>query len=219
MSPEPHSFTFLMGLARSLLARVTARDGLGMRPADVRPAVVGRLAAGVAVLASFVRRLLVLMALSMEHGLVDRIDRAKPLARPHGRRGASGARFVVLEPRLTRVSEADRAVERWFDRAGQQSKARGAALPSPAKLYRLLDVLANIVADPEPRARRLAFHLARRRDGPILSPAGPASIAGYWGMEVRASHDAMAAAILSASRLRPPPLPPPRQAGPEITSF
>lgn len=129
MPPEAHSFTFLIGLARSLLSRVIARDGLDMRPLEVRPAVIGRLAAEVAVLASFVRRLLVLMALSMEHGLVDRIDRAKPLARPHGRRSADGARFVVLEPRLTRVSKADRAVERWFDRAGQPSMARGAAPP------------------------------------------------------------------------------------------
>jgi hypothetical protein len=219
MPTEPHSFTFQIGLARSLLAQVTGRDGLDMRPVEVRPAVIGRLAAGVRVLASFVRRLLVLMALSMEHGLVDRIDRAKPLARPHGRGSACAVRFVLLEPRLARVSAADRAVVCWFDLASQPSQARRVAPPSPARLYRLLDVLATIVANPEPRALRLAFHLARRRDGPILPPAGPARIAGCWGTQVCASHDAMAEAILSSSRVRPPPLPPPRRAGPTLTSL
>jgi hypothetical protein len=75
MPTDPQSFTFLIGLARGLLAQVTGRDGLEMRPVEVRAAVIARLAAGVRVLASFVRRLLVLMALSFEHGLVDRAMR------------------------------------------------------------------------------------------------------------------------------------------------
>jgi hypothetical protein len=219
MSPEAGSFSFLLGLARSLLLQVTARDGLDVRPVEVCPAVIGRLAAGVAVLASFVRRLLVLMALSMEHGLVDRIDRATPLARPHGRKSAARARFVVLDARFV-IADEGALPKPAFDWADQAQKAAPAAKGlSPARLYQMLDLLGAIVADPEPRARRLAFYLARRRHGPILPPAGPARIAGRWGTEIRASHDGLAAAIFLAGRARPPPLPPPRRAGPMVTGF
>jgi hypothetical protein len=81
---DAQSFSFLITTARDLLAQVTGRNGVWARPVEVGPAIVRRLASGVAVLASFVRRLLVLMALSMEHGLVDKVDPAMPLARPHG---------------------------------------------------------------------------------------------------------------------------------------
>jgi hypothetical protein len=219
MPSDATSFTFLLGLAHSLLAQVTGRDGLDDRPGSLRPAVMRRLESGVRVLASFVRRLLVLMALSLEHGLVDRVDASQPLPRPKGRRRTSGARFKVLPPPFSGPYVVGDAIESWRDRVGTTVPVRQAKPVSPARLYRLLDQLAAIVADPEPRARRLAFHLARRRDGPILPPVGPARIAGIWGMEVRASHDAMAGAILSASRVRPPPLPPPRRAGPTVTGL
>jgi hypothetical protein len=220
MTSDATSFAFLLGLARSLLAQVTAADGLVDRPARPRPAVIRRLASGVRVLASFVRRLLVLMALSMEHRLVDRVDASIPLPRPTGRSTCrSAVRFKVLAPPFTGPRAVDQPVETWLDRVGGTAPARRPQPVSPAKLYRLLDLLAAIVADPEPRARRLAFHLARRREGPILPPFGPTRIAGQWGTEVRASHEAMAGAILSASRVRPPPLPPPRRAGPTLTSL
>lgn len=219
MPPDTQSFTFLIGLASSLLAQVMGRDGLTMRPVEVRPAVIDRLAAGVRVLASFVRRLLVLMALSFEHGLADRV--MGPLPRPHGRRSVSGARFVVLEAPFALASEETppKPAFNWADRVAHASAAPPARPVSPARLYQLLELLAAIVADPEPRARRLAFYLARRRHGPLLPPAGPARVAGCWGTEIRASHEAMAAAILSAGRIRPPPLPPPRRAGPVVTHF
>ena len=219
MPSDITSFAVLLGLARSLLAQVSALDGLSDRPARVRLAVVRRLASGVRVLASFVRRLLVLMALRLEHGLVDRVDAAQPLPRPTGqvRTGIGPVRFKVLDARFTGPREVDGAVENWLDRVGGAVPAqRAKPPPSPAKLYRMLDLLASIVADPEPRARRLAFHLARRREGPIQPPAGPARIPGRWGSAVRASHEAMAAAILTNSRNRPPPLPPPRRAGPTV---
>jgi hypothetical protein len=192
-----------------------------MRPVEVRPALIGRLAAGVRVLASFVRRLLVLMALSFEHGLVDRLDPAKALPRPKGRKSGPSLRFVVLEApfALASAETPPKPAFNWADRVEHASAAPPARTVSPARLYQLLDLLAAIMADPEPRARRLAFHLARRRHGPLLPPAGPARVAGCWGTEIRASHEAMAAAILSAGRIRPPPLPPPRRAGPVVTHF
>jgi hypothetical protein len=231
MSFNAFPFAMLVATARDLLSAVSARDGVFARPAHPRVAVLGRLASGVRVLAGFVRRLLVLMALAMEHGLVDRVDRAKPLARPDGRsRTAAGPAqtgFVVLGP-ATVFSSAPSSVQPAFDWADHKAR-RGLAPPmpppSPARLYALLDVLARIVKDPEPRARRLAFYLARRRHGIILGPILPSGcgsgrperLAGHWGSQVRASHDAMAAAIITAGRNRPPPLPPPRRAGPEIT--
>lgn len=221
MTPDTHSFSFLLATARSLLGQVTGRDGLVDRPVHVRAAAIRRLASGVRVLASFVRRLLVLMAFSLEHRLVDRIDRAGPLPRPHGRKSVAGVRFVVLEAPcvLACADTPPKPAFNWADHAKQATPARRPTPASPARLYRLLDLLTAIVADPVPRARRLAFHLARRRHGPILPPVGPVRIAGHWGTDIRASHDAMAAAIIHASRVRPPPLPPPRRAGPVATAL
>ncbi|MCU0881784.1 MAG: hypothetical protein MUF14_03835, partial [Hyphomonadaceae bacterium] len=129
-------------------------------------------------LASFVRRLLVLMALRLEHTLVDKVDPARPLPRPKGMTRPSGVSFSVLQARGPAPRAVGQALPCWRD---QLAPAKQAKPPSPARLYRMLDHLAAIVADPASRARRLAFHLARRRDGPLLAPDGPARIAGHWG--------------------------------------
>ncbi|MCU0882652.1 MAG: hypothetical protein MUF14_08310, partial [Hyphomonadaceae bacterium] len=200
------------------------RDRVADRPKHLRPVEMGRLVTGVRLLASFVRRLLVLMALSFEHGLVDRIDPAgmppRPDGKPRGRKKAPGVRFVILEPRASTIETVAETVHRfsWDDwRADAPCGPRQP--PSPARLYRMLDLLAAIVADPEPRARKLAFHLARTRHGPILPPVGPRRIAGRWGTEVRAGHEAIAGAIMNASRERPPPLAPPRRGLPAVTGL
>jgi hypothetical protein len=229
MNSDARSFAFLLATAESLLAQVTGRDHLAnrpayLRPAHVRPVMVRRLASGLRVLASFVRRFLVLMALSLEHQLTDRIDPAGLPARPHRRKQASGLRFAVLEPAFTgtRVVAGAQAVfhweDGWQDRAESKPAGRPSA-PSAARLYRMLDLLAAIVANPEPRARRLAWHLARTRHGPVLPPRGPQRIAGQWGTDVGTSHEAMACAILKAGRERPPPLAPPRRALPTVTGL
>jgi hypothetical protein len=88
-----------------------------------------------------------------------------------------------------------------------------------AKLYAKLDYLSKLAANPLSKAKRMAFHLARTYEGIIIAPKGPKRIADYWGTQVRAFYDAIAMSIMTQSRTRPPPLPPPRTCWPTITAF
>ncbi|MCU0882587.1 MAG: hypothetical protein MUF14_07975 [Hyphomonadaceae bacterium] len=203
------SFTFLIRVGRDLAAAVLTRDRLETRPVWGKKAVARRLASGLRVLGAYLRRLLVLMALALEPDL-----RVKdlPLRRPHGRKMQPGVHFMVLKPDLPLPEDFARRSGPPLDVASPGHARRmaqgGVGL---ARLYRQLDLMAAILADPLPRARRLALHLARCRPGILLAPQGPARIAGRWGTEVPASFEAMAVSIITQSRNRPPPLPPPRR--------
>jgi hypothetical protein len=215
------SFTFLMTTARSLAAAVTTRDNLHIRPPLASKAVAARLVSGMRLLRAFLRRLIILIALEMEWSLVDTRGEMK---RPHGRKSKTlaCAKFSLTCFDANKVSP-------WLNGDGPQFKALVRAdhthvhsIPAPidmTKLYAQLDFLARIAANPVAKAKRLAFHLARARPGIIMAPQGPPRIAGRWGTQVSASFDAMAAFIITQSRNRPPPLPPPRNPWPTITVF
>jgi hypothetical protein len=211
------SFAFLIATAQSLLAAVTTRDNLHIRPPLARKAVAARLASGMRLLRAFLRRLIILIALEMEWGLVDTRG---PMKRPHGRKAKPSACATFS---LT-CFDADK-VSPWLNGDGPQfNSAKQQAPSTPAsidmtKLYAQLDFLAKIAAKPVAKAKRLAFHLARKRHGIVMAPEGPKRIAGRWGTQVSASFDAMAASIITQSRNRPPPLPPPRNQWPAITTL
>ena len=166
-------------------------------------------------LRAFLRRLIILIALDMEWGLVDTRGEMK---RPHGRKSASCAGFSL------KWLDAHKA-SAWQISDGPQLKTNnGHGHNTPvqidmAKLYAQLDFLAGIAANPIAKAKRLAFHLARTQQGIIMAPEGPTRIAGRWGTQVRASYDSMAASIITQSRNRPPPLKPLRTHWPTITAF
>jgi hypothetical protein len=120
-------------------------------------------------------------------------------------------------------------VSPWLNANGPNFKPRlqvsdedGRGTPIPvdmANLYAQLDFLSKIAANPAAKAKRLAFHLARSQQGIVIPPEGPQRIAGRWGTQVSASYNAMAGSIMTVSRSRPPPLPPPRTHWPTITAF
>jgi hypothetical protein len=207
------SFVFLIATAEWLAGAVNVRDNLYLRPSLARKAVAARLRSGLIVLRAYVRRLIILMALEMEWGLVDRRGEMK---RPHGRKSTSRAA-------LTLTAFDSRKASPWESGYGPSFKVKPKAIdftPQPvdmAKLYAQLDYLSKIAANPMAKAKRLAFHLARTYQGIIMAPRGPERIAGRWGTEVSASYDAMWASIMTQSRNRPPPLPPPRNQWPMIT--
>jgi hypothetical protein len=210
------SFAFLIATVKSLASAVNARDNLYLRPALARKAVATRLASGLRVLRAFLRRLIILIALDMEWTLVDTRGEMK---RPHKRKSASSAGFALGGLDTQKASP-------WLNSDGPQFKPRDGKLGRSepvdvdmAKLYARLDFLARIAANPTAKAKRLAFHLARTHQGIIIAPLGPKRIAGRWGTQVRASFDAMAGAIITQSRMRPPPLPPPRTHWPMITAL
>jgi hypothetical protein len=209
----PAAFSMLIATAQSLVAAVTARDNLYLRPAFVRKAVAGRLASGLVVLRAFLRRLIILMALHLEWGLVDTRGAMK---RPHGQKSSSSAARFTLP--LLEIAKASP----WQTGNGPQFKAVIIRTSAPREvnidpLYAKLSYLAGIAANPMAKARRLAFHLARKHRGMIMAPKGPTRIAGRWGTEVSAFYDAMAGELVRNSCSRPPPLPPRRTHWPTIT--
>ncbi len=209
------SFTFLIATVQSLVSAVTTRDDLHFRPAWSRKAVAVRLASGLRVLRAFLRRLIILIALDMEWGLVDKRGAMK---RPHGLQSASSS-----TPSLQGL-DAHKASP-WLNGDGPCFNVKNTQGYNPsvqidmAKLYAQLDYLSKIATDPIAKAKRLAFHLARTHQGIIMAPEGPKRIAGRWGTEVRACFDAMAGSIITKSRVRPPPLPPPRTHWPTVTAL
>jgi hypothetical protein len=213
------SFTFLINTAQSLVSAVTTRDNLHIRPVWARQAVAARLRSGMIVLRAFLRRLIILIALELEWGLVDTRGAMK---RPHGRKSKSSAGFSIAGLDTQGASPWLNAVGPQFKTVVKSDGSRGYNTPvniDMSKLYAQLDYLAGLAANPLAKAKRLAFHLARTYQGIILAPQGPKRIAGRWGTQVSASYDAIAGSIIMKSRNRPPPLPPPRTHWPTITAF
>jgi hypothetical protein len=209
------SFAILIATAQSLAGAVNMRDDLHVRPATARKAVASRLVNGIRLLRAFLRRLIILIALEMEWGLVDTRGAMK---RPHGRKTTLRAAFSLGGLDADKVSP-------WLNADGLRYKTEpntGKRTNVPvnmAKLYAQLDFLTGIAANPMAKAKRLAFHLARTHHGIIMAPKGPMRIAGRWGTQVSASYDVMAASIITQSRNRPPPLPPPRAQWPTISAL
>jgi hypothetical protein len=205
------SFSILITTAGSLVAAVTTRDNLHLRPLLARKAVAAR---GLALLRAFLRRLVILVALDLEWSLVDK---RAPMKRPHGRKAKSSSGFSLggLDNGKARCWLAGDGPT--FSDGSRDGRSTPVSVDM-AKLYAQLDFLAKIAANPIAKAKRLAFRLARTHPGVIMAPKGPARIAGYWGTQVSALYDAMVGSIMHQSRNRPPPLPPPRTHWPTITA-
>ena len=214
MSDVEAAFTGYVREAGRLVSRVLCRDGLALSPAWISRAAARRLRAGIAVVTAFLARLITLMALAIEPELTHRETSER---RPRPRPDHSAPRPLNLFPRGRSCDPAKLSA---LSSRRSLSHMSGAEPAGP-----LLDRLARLralAADPMPRARRYAFHLARSRPGLILAPGAGATRSGLspvWGSEARALHDAMATAILRASRIRPPPLPPPKRARPTLTQL
>jgi hypothetical protein len=215
----PTSFAMLIATAKMLWDMVNTRDNLHVRPDIVRKAVAMRLASGLIVLRTFLRRLIILIALDLEWRLVDKRG---PMKRPHKSKAKPGAKFHL--PILDAQKGGHWLYNHNPDNYPGKKSYRGdltnpAVYVDMAKLYAKLDFLAGIAADPFPKARRLAYHLARTHTCIILPREGPEQIAGRYGTQVRAYYDNLPTMILEASRNRPPPLPPPRNHWPMITAL
>jgi hypothetical protein len=212
MHPVLQSCRLFLATLRTLIDSVQ-RLGMagGSRRAFASKAVARRLAAGLAMVEAYLRRVLIVMALALEPELVDA---PAPLRRPHGRRMvARHPRFAVLAGRGAPLSEE--ALVAMTQGVSRQTRQHLAPAPvALGRLYRRLDQLAAIAADPMARARRLAFALARRKPGPILAPDPALRPPRSWGLEVSATYDAMGFDILTRSRSRPPPLASIRKHGP-----
>ncbi|MEO0549449.1 MAG: hypothetical protein AAFZ91_05975 [Pseudomonadota bacterium] len=100
-----------------------------------------------------------------------------------------------------------------LDPWGERVRTAGPVQTAP--LVARLKALKTLLEAPTERAKRLAFHLARRRPGPLLAPGRHADVPRRWGTELSMLYEGMAESIRKLSQARPPPLdpvakPPPR---------
>jgi hypothetical protein len=215
----PSNFTRLIATAQNLVAMVNTRDSLHLRPDYARKSVAARMKSGLIVLKTFLRRLIILIALDLEWGLVDTRGEMK---RPHRRKAkpSDGFQLSLLDAQKGGHWLANYNPDHYPRAKSQRDYGTNPAVTvDMAKLYAYLAFLSRIADNPYPKAKRLAYHLARNRPGYILASEGPKRIAGRWGTEIRAHYDGLPALIVDQSRNRPPPLPPPRNQWPMITAL
>jgi hypothetical protein len=222
MSFSLTSFAFALLQAMDIYARVVGRDGLTLRPEFASKAIAARLRAGVRALEAYLRRVLILIALEMEPDLAP-VTRPENLARARVSPPRVRKHAFKIFPANTDAARAD-AVHSLFQDLktsahGPDATRAPIVVPIGHWLHRL-DHLHALATDPCKKARRLAFSLARSRPGIVMAPDTPPRRLHRWGREVSALSDAMAAQIMTKSRSRPPPLPPPRRGPkPMITVF
>ena len=210
-------FAFALLQAIGIHAGVLGRDGLITRPNFVSKAVLGRLRTGIRALEAFLRRVLILMALEIEHDLVY-VHQPENMARAKAVMPRMKTYSLAIYPAGDRAGYSDNG-QKFFDQStcantlewDRDTAIRGPVLVPIGCWLERLDHLHALAKDPIAKARRLAFSLARSRHGLLMAPDENPRMLRRWGTEASAIHDAMAYQIMQKSRSRPPPLPPPRR--------
>jgi len=198
--------------AALLHGRVLARDDLQLAPDFISKAAEARLRHGLRVIEAYLSRFLILMALFLERGLTPRRGETVKHARGPAR-GRTRSFRIRLDDRSEPPFEISGSA---FERSEPLPGSMGARRIHARPLLEHLSRLKPLIDAPEARARRLAWHLARRRHGVMIAPRGRTVVPARWGTEGSALYDALAVAISRLSHVRPPPLPPPKRAGPRV---
>jgi hypothetical protein len=221
MQPVPRSCQWLLRLLNEMIDRVPVCFGAGAPwPQWASRSLSRQFLRGVRMAEAFLRRLLLVLALDLEHTLVDT---SKAVERIKGRDRKRMRTWRPPVPRFVVLDECYTPDLNWkLADLHAATKPPGHSRPPPAPvrmaaLYRRLDRLRAITEDPMRRARRLAYWLARRRPDWIFAPNRRLRLPGIYGTDVRASFDAMGYGILARSKVRPPPLGPPARWGPSVT--
>jgi hypothetical protein len=214
------SARLLLSIVRDLIDAVRVRDDFDLsRPKYASRSVAQRLASGLRYIEAYLRRVLLVMALEIEPMLKDKRG---PMKRPHGKKDLNRwnkpPAFVILNDHNPAMpfEIQNKFAEAQADRMRQYYRPE----PKPVhigRLYQRLDQLCAIAKNPLARAKRLAYHLARNREGPILAPDIGLRPPSTWNTEARATFFALAHDIVTRSRARPPPLPAVRRCWPTIT--
>lgn len=206
----PALFNHVQRQGGGLYAQVLSRDNLHLAPALLSRAAAQRLRAGLRALEAFVRRLFILLALSLEPGLKPDL-RERPLRAQSGKSRAQSHSFRIFQGE---TALPDHWPDHWPDPARDWLPTN--PIHSAPLLVRL-SALKALLDAPEVRARRLAFHMARHRPGLIIPPGSDhTGVPRRYGTEASAIYQAMAQAIYTAGRARPPPLDPVPRPGPRI---
>ncbi|MEL7231405.1 MAG: hypothetical protein AAGJ85_02720, partial [Pseudomonadota bacterium] len=193
------------------LSSVLARDNLHLGPLVISNAAAKRVARGLRHLEAYLRRVLILMALTIEPSLKPNLRENSPKSPKTPRNGRSEAALRLLERRAPPPDFY--ALQ---ERPRSPKDTRPKQVPAKPFIDRLAAIKALIEA-PHARARRLAYALHRRRPGPMLAPdIGRGLVPSRLGTELSATYNGLGHAITTQSRARPPPLPPVPKLPPKI---
>ena len=191
--------------------KVIAKDDLHLSPTLISKAAATRLKQAIRAMEAYLRRMLVLLALSLQPDLTPD-TRARPLRPSRRPQTAPGFRFRTFPK-----AGIDFALSSHFDELKARPRTPNTGrtqIPARPLLKRFTHLRALIEA-PQARARQLAWHMARRRPGPMLAPGHHDAVKNRYGTEFSTTYTLMGHAILKLSRARPPPIgpvprPPPR---------
>jgi len=198
MSYDPAFLEFAQRQGGLLVSRVVSRDNLQLGPATLSKAAAARLRTGLRALAAYLRRLILCLALTIEPGLKPQPCRRTPS--DHTPRFNTKPRFRIF------TGERDFPDDFADPSDWKTERNRTPNHIEAAPLVARLSALKALLEDPAARARRLAFHISRKRPGPLLAPGREAHVPRRWGTELSALYEAMAARIQTLSHERPPPL-------------
>jgi hypothetical protein len=223
----PHAVA--LSVAAQMSARVMGKSELMGRPQFVIKAVAARLRIGVRAVEAFLRRILILMALEMEPNLVfvlkpenmarkkdgpKKLRAKKPYFRVYTMPDKSY--YFDFDAKFPKVLEFYQPYDFRVTDADTHAAAREPVKVDIGNWLARLDQLQDIALNPVAKARRLARSLAKTRPGILSAPPQRPRVMRRQGTEAEAIYDAMAYQIMTKSRNRPPPLPPPRR-GPKPT--
>lgn len=211
MSPAP-DHSYLIQLAGKLLFKVATRDNVHLAPTWLSRAAAKRLKSGLCQLEAFLRRMLLVMALTLEPTLKPSAPLYAPKSPKKSRNVPSkGAFRLNLSPTLPPPDHL-RDLPR-------KPRLNETLVPARPFIDRIL-TLQDLIEAPEKRARRLAFHLARTRPGLLIAPdLDKDLIPNRTGTELSATYRALALQIVTRSRARPPPLGPVPRAPPRVRAL
>ena len=212
MSVAPNFLSDMCQQAERLLAKVVSRDNLDLAPRTISKTAAKRLRQGIRALEAFLRRVLMVMALTLEPHLAPRQTPYTKYARQN--------KVRPIKPRLN-IFTGERNIadlETYLIHTEIRPKPNQNHGPIPAApLLEKLSALKTLIANPEARARRLAYTLARKRPGPLLAPdIHRGLVPNRLGTEISSLYQGLAAQIGTLSRGRPPPLGPAPRAPPRI---
>ena len=191
--------------------KVIAKNNLHLSPELISKAVAGRLKQAIRAMEAYLKRMLVLLALSLEPDL-KADTRARPLHPSRRPQTTPNFRFRTFPK-----AGIDFALSTQFDALKHRPRPLNTGrtqVPARPLLERLTQLRALIEA-PQARARKLAWHMARRRPGLMLAPGHHTAVKNRYGTEFSTTYTLMGHATLRLSRARPPPIgpvprPPPR---------
>lgn len=208
MHLTPSFFDFTRSQGDLLFGKVMARDGLQLWPTHLTRAAAKRARAGIRALEAYLRRMILLLALTLEPTLKSSNQPTTPKDNTPALNPKWRFQIFTAEQDCPDFSALHDPWADPTDAAWTLPLPRGFQLPSAPLLARLAQLQA-LLQSPEDRALRLAFHLGRKRPGPLLAPdLWRTLIRSRHGTELSAIYAAMANAITALSRIRPPPLAP-----------